>query len=228
MSLARCTVIAILGDQYGQQVDANRNNPYFIAGRYFGRGTAASVAAAELGLAVFGAGSGTAISLSGIGTAIGVPEIATSVVIGAHGAAVLTNVGIRTAVDPLPNIYFAQASSGGGNSTPIYGEPQHDTSPEHNAKVQGIANDLAQSGDYDGVWIDNRISNSTGGIINIQNEPDVLALNFKKMKAYIAEVMSPTQLPGKADNGLLVMRVRIMAQAFQKGGWTAEYIIVPP
>ncbi len=110
MSLARCTAISILGDQYGQQVYQNRSNPYFVAGRYFGRGTAADIGAAGIGLALVGAGSGTAVSLSGIGAAVGVPVIAESVLIGAYGTAVLTNVGVRTLVDPLPNIYFAKSS----------------------------------------------------------------------------------------------------------------------
>jgi hypothetical protein len=118
MSLTRC-ILTEAYDEYSNRVDQTRRDPYFVAGRYFGRGTAAAVGAAEVGLALAGVGGGTTISLSGIGAAIGIPAIAGSVALGGHGALVLGHVAVKQALDPLPNIYFAEGHGNVGSPVRI-------------------------------------------------------------------------------------------------------------
>ncbi|HKZ55811.1 MAG TPA: RHS repeat-associated core domain-containing protein, partial [Anaerolineales bacterium] len=114
ISLSRCLLESIRGSEYTYSQFLNERNPYYNAGRWIGRGTAAAMGAAEIGLALVGVGGGTTISLSGVGAAIGIPTLAGSIALGGHGALVLVAVAGHNTLDPLPPLAFAATGGGGG------------------------------------------------------------------------------------------------------------------
>ncbi|HKZ55890.1 MAG TPA: RHS repeat-associated core domain-containing protein, partial [Anaerolineales bacterium] len=117
ISLSRCLIESIRGSEYTYSQFLNERNPYYNAGRWIGRGTAAAMGAAEIGLALVGVGGGTTISLSGIGAAIGIPTLAGSIALGGHGALVLVAVAGHNTLDPLPPLVYAATGGGGGGSS---------------------------------------------------------------------------------------------------------------
>jgi hypothetical protein len=136
---------------------------------------------------------------------------------------------VKEAVDPFPHIYFAQSGGGGNRKTPIYGSPQKGTTPEHNDKVKEIAEKLADGGEYEQIWIDKEIRISTKGKVPARGEPDILALDFTKQKAYLVEVPSPSQkLKYGGYTTEFYRAIRMAEEAFKAKGWYIISEIIEP
>jgi hypothetical protein len=182
-----------------------------------------------LGLGVAGLAGGFTASGTGVGALVGVPVAELSFALAVHGTLVLGAVAVREAVYPLPPLHFAASNGGGGRKTPIYGNPQKGTTPEHNAKVDEIAEKLASSGHYEVIWKDKQILIATEYRVPGRGEPDVLALNFTNKTAHIVEVPSPSQIvkPGRYTNEFL-RGIEMAENAFKSKGWTVTSEIIEP
>ncbi len=207
------------------------DDPDVVMGRYAGRKFLAAQAGVELGIGIIEIGTGGAISggSGGVFAIAGVPVSTMGLVLAGHGALVLAHEIIAEQIDPLPYIVFSQGGGGGNQKTPIYGSPQKGATPEHNAKVEEIAEELANRNEYEVIWIDKEIHLSTRGKVPAAGSPDILALDFTKKRAYMVEVPSPTQiLKGGGYTVDFIAAIRRATDAFTSSGWTIIFDIIEP
>jgi RHS repeat-associated protein len=111
------TITKLIYEQYTcQDVDYSLNHdPAVVAGRYAGRNTLYVLASAEIGLGTSGIATGGGLSLTGVGSVIGVPMASLGAEIAGHGVLVMGHLILKENIVPLPGIYFASSSGGGGS-----------------------------------------------------------------------------------------------------------------
>jgi hypothetical protein len=205
------------------------NNPYYIAGR---GGGSAAVSYISLGTFLKGLPN---LSWSG-GTQIGSLTANQGMIfltngnvtiVGGNGA--LVYAGAAGEASSMLSLIAQNGGRGGNYNTPIYGSPQKGTTPEHNAKVEEIVRELDNSGEYEVIWIDKQIKIPTKGQVPARGEPDVLALNFTKKRAYLVEVPSPSQkLKFGGYTQQFYRTIEMAVDEFKSQGWTITFDIIEP
>ena len=114
------------------------------------------------------------------------------------------------------------------NACPIFGNVQKGATAAHNAKMTEMANELANSGNFEEVWLDTRVRVSTQGQVQSLREPDVLGLNFTTRQAHVIEIPSPTQRYKNSYDRSLISTLDWIQKDFLKYGWSIKAEIIDP